>query len=92
MVSPVSQATGLLVTQLEPDFKYAIRVTSASINGIGYPSEPYYFWAGVLPTERFVFVEIASCKLLLVNFLSISMSAIRLFSRRNEVKVFCKVI
>ena len=43
---------GLLVTQLEPDFKYALRVTSASVNGLGYPSEPYYFWAGVLPTER----------------------------------------
>jgi hypothetical protein len=42
---------GLLVTQLEPDFKYAIRVTSASVNGVGDPSEPYYFWAGVLPTE-----------------------------------------
>lgn len=41
----------LLVTQLEPDFKYAIRVTSASVNGVGDPSEPYYFWAGVLPTE-----------------------------------------
>ena len=45
---------GLLVTQLEPDFKYAIRVTSASVNGVGDPSEPYYFWAGVLPTEPVV--------------------------------------
>ena len=41
----------LLITQLEPDFKYALRVTSASINGLGLPSEPYYFWAGLLPTE-----------------------------------------
>lgn len=42
-----------MITQLEPDFKYALRVTSASINGLGLPSEPYYFWAGLLPTERY---------------------------------------
>lgn len=42
-----------MITQLEPDFKYALRVTSASINGLGLPSEPYYFWAGLLPTEPY---------------------------------------
>ena len=47
-----SEIRGLLVTQLEPDFKYALRVTSASANGLGDPSGPYYFRAGVLPTER----------------------------------------
>ena len=30
----------------------ARRILSASVNGQGLPSEPFYFWAGLLPTER----------------------------------------
>ncbi|CAJ1375943.1 unnamed protein product [Effrenium voratum] len=41
----------LLITQLEPDFKYATRVLAASKNGVGLPSEPFYFWAGLLPWD-----------------------------------------
>ncbi|CAK9089626.1 unnamed protein product [Durusdinium trenchii] len=47
----------LLITQLEPDFKYATRILSASVNGQGLPSEPFYFWAGLLPTEGACLVQ-----------------------------------
>ncbi|CAE7225924.1 Fndc3a [Symbiodinium pilosum] len=44
-------AYSILVTQLEPDFRYALRVLANSENGLGTASESLYFWAGLLPNE-----------------------------------------
>ncbi|CAE7408572.1 amy, partial [Symbiodinium sp. CCMP2456] len=41
----------ILVTQLEADFRYALRVMANSENGLGHTSESLYFWAGLLPNE-----------------------------------------
>ncbi|CAE7859661.1 amy, partial [Symbiodinium microadriaticum] len=41
----------ILVTQLEADFQYALRVMANSENGLGHTSEPLYFWAGLLPND-----------------------------------------